>query len=339
MVEINNIARIMKIKKILFEKTSDQHGLTLQQIIAELRRDFGEEYTPSLETIRRSVRELDASGFRIEEKRGSRNTVSYHHMKPFETYELRILVDALSSARFITAAEAGSIIGKLETLTNEGERSKLSNRVANNGMVRATNREVRYHIDKIHQALNERRQLCFQHGHYDINQEFVLRHGGAQYKVIPRALVWRNDYYYLVADQLPDYQRKNFRVDRMKSLEISNTYHDNEYFDLEAYMQGMFNMYPGSEERVKIHFHHSLINVVIDRFGLGDHIRLVDDRWFELSFRAVVNDGFIRWLLTWGSDAEVVSPAHLMKRMKREAEKMYELYQKQSADAKGGLVE
>lgn len=327
MSEASNAMRLMKIKEILFSLTDEDHSLTLSEINQQLQQQFGDEYTAQKNTIKSTIEHLKYSGFPIEETIGKRSTINYYHMyRKFNVYELRMLIDAVSSAKFITSAETKQLIEKIKTLTSNHLAKKLQHQISVAPEMKAQNQEVRYHIDKIHTSINERTRLTFQYGNYNVKKEFVLRHQGKIYSVIPLGLVWNNDYYYLVAKDDDTAGIKHYRVDRMKKVNVSEIPFNPPDFSITEHMRQTFNMYPGDAQFVEVQFDNHLINVVIDRFGKDVLIRKVDDQTFSIRINAAVSEGLIRWLLTWGSDAKVIKPQSLVDKMKEEAKKMFQLY-------------
>nr|WP_264484534.1 WYL domain-containing protein [Brevibacillus agri] len=317
----------MKIREILFNQTDENHELSIMEIIDHLKLHFGSDYKISKNTVRSTIHELREYGFNIEERIKENNTVFYSHQyRKFEIHELRMLIDAVSSARFITSDESKQLIEKIKTLTSKHLAKKLHHQISVDPAVKAQNREVRYHIDKIHSSIAEQRILHFQYGNYNINKEFVHRHNGKFYFVIPLGLVWNHDYYYLVAKNPHENEIKHYRVDRMKNVSVSEERFSATDFSISNHMNQTFNMYPGTVEYVEIHFDNHLVNVVIDRFGKDVTIRKVDVCTFSIKIKAAISEGFVRWLLTWGGDAKVISPQHLIEKIKAEAEKMNKLY-------------
>ncbi|MBE5394931.1 MULTISPECIES: helix-turn-helix transcriptional regulator [Paenibacillaceae] len=324
---ISNTGRITKIREILFNHTDENHELSILEIIDHLKLHFGSDYKVSKNTVRSSIHELRECGFNIEESVKENNTIYYSHQyRKFEIHELRMLIDAVSSARFITSDESKQLIEKIKALTSKHLAKKLHHHISIDPAIRARNKEVRYHIDKIHTSITEQKILHFQYGNFNIKKEFVLRHHGMLYTVIPLGLVWNNDYYYLVAKNPQENEIKHYRVDRMKNVSVSEERFVATDFSISDHMKQTFNMYPGTVEYVEIHFDNHLVNVVIDRFGKDVTIRKVDDCTFSIKIKAAISEGFIRWLLMWGSDAKVISPQHLVEKMKAETEKMNKLY-------------
>lgn len=327
MPEVSNARRLIKIRELLFTYTDEDHPLTLSEINQQLELRYDSEFVAHNNTIRSLIKDLQLSGFPIEEQVGKNKTVSYYHQyRKFEIHELRMLIDAVASAKFITHYETKRLIHKIKTLTSNHLAKKLQNQITVASDIKAQNSEVRYYIDMIHTSINERKKLTFQYGNFNVHKEFVLRHDGKIYCVIPLGLVWNNDYYYLVAKENDDAEIKHYRVDRMRSVNITEVSYFPPDFIIAEHMKESFNMYTGEAHYIEIQFDNHLINVVIDRFGKDIHIRKVNDQSFSITVKAAESEGLIRWLLTWGSDAKVIAPPTLVDKMRDEAKKMFEQY-------------
>ncbi|MDF0728930.1 WYL domain-containing protein [Cytobacillus sp. S13-E01] len=327
MVEVSNIKRLMAIREILFKMTDEEHYLSLIEIINQLKYYFGDDIKTSKNTIRQTIEELKDSGFNVEEEVRENNTVYYSHQyRKFEVHELRLLIDAVSSARFIPNEVSNKLISKVKSLTSKHLAKRLRNQIIVDKAVRAESKEVKYHIDKIHTSINERKLLTFKYGRYNLKKDFVLSHNERLYTVKPLALVWNSDYYYLVAKPEGSEEIKHYRVDRMRRVSIKEVVSPDIKFNIAEHLNRSFNMYPGEVDYVEILFSNQLINVVLDRFGRDININIVDEEKFTIKISASISEGLIRWLLTWGSDAKVISPPALVQKLKEEAEKMYIQY-------------
>nr|WP_240908723.1 WYL domain-containing protein [Paenibacillus timonensis] len=237
-----------------------------------------------------------------------------------------MLIDAVSSARFITPNETKRLIDKIKALTSNHLAKKLQHQISVDPSVKALNQEVRYHIDQIHTSIDEHKFITFQYGNYNVKKKFVLRHEGKFYTAIPLALVWNNDYYYVVAKSQSHNEIKHYRVDRMKNVSVITETFTPIDFNIAEHMRQSFNMYPGEVEYIEIQFDNHLINVVIDRFGQDINIWKIDDQNFSIKIKAAISEGLLRWILMWGSDAKVISPQTLVEKLRQEAIKMSNLY-------------
>src|SRR5690606_15707915 len=179
-------------------------------------------------------------------------------------------------------------------------------------------------VHLLHEAIHHSNVIQFQYGKYNTDKEFVLNRNGDFYRMKPYALVWSNDFYYLIAEPVDKVGKKHFRIDRMRNLFVQEVRFAKEPFNVNQYLQKLFHMYAGEDISMEVEFDNHLINVVIDKFGTKADIRPQSNGRFKLFTNAVYSDGLVRWLLTWGSDAEVLSPPKLVTRMKEEAVKLYE---------------
>lgn len=261
-----------------------------------------------------------------QEKNGLEKYYS-HQNRLFELHELRVLVDAVSSARFITSAETEELIKKLKKLTSVYLAKQLENRILLTEGTKTENSFVKHSIHTLHEAIWDRRVIQFQYGRYNVEKEFQLSRNGDFYYVKPLGLVWNNQYYYLIGEYEPEGDIRHYRVDRMRKVTaLEKNFLPNPDFDVSKYTNKLFHMYSGEERNIEIEFDNHLINVVIDHFGVNVPITRHTENTFRISTPAVISDGLVRWILTWGGDAKVLNPPALVERMKAEAEKLWKQY-------------
>jgi len=284
-------------------------------------------FTVEKRAIKEDLKEIEAAGFSINKDIGSNGIkLYYHHERKFEIYELRLLIDAVSSAKFITKIETEKIICKLKSLTSNGLSKKLDNRIHLDDMVKSDNNLLKLYLDEIHDAISQTKKISFKYGNFTTDKEFVLHHNGDNCLKNPYALVWSNDFYYLVCKDDNDSKVINYRVDRMRDVKKTDLGYKKEIIDIAAHLNGCFNMYPGTVEAIEIKFKNKLINAVIDRLGKDMNSQKIDDYTFKVRFHAAINEGLLRWILMWGADAQVLQPDSLILMMKDESKKMNSIY-------------
>jgi predicted DNA-binding transcriptional regulator YafY len=250
----------------------------------------------------------------------------YRHEGLFELHEIRLLLDAVISARFLTIEETRNLIKKIKHLKSRHSAKKLEKQIYLDGIIKAKNAAARFGIDQIRTAITERKKIVFQYGRYNVDKEFVLSHDGDTYTVHPYALIWNSDYYYLIGYYEKAEEIRHYRVDRMRNVSVKEDNYKPQKLNIPEYVNHSFHMFAGDEELIRLQFDTKLINVVIDRFGLEADIREMDDDSFILTTMASVSEGLIGWILTWGSHVKVLSPNHLQDRLKEESQKMWEQY-------------
>ncbi|WP_374721008.1 helix-turn-helix transcriptional regulator [Peribacillus tepidiphilus] len=328
-MRLNNRERLLKLMDILREYTDEEHQLTLEEIMDKFRQAYGPDLTLNRNSLREDIEHLIESNFDITVNQKKEGMPKYysHQYRLFELYELRMLIDAVASARFITKNETRQLIGKIKKLTSVHHAKKLHNEILIDSSVKSESKLVRLAINDLHEAISERKIVTFQYGRYNIQKEFKLSHKGGHYKVKPLALTWANDFYYLIAYYLPEEEIRHYRVDRLRNVKILDETFPYESFDVSKYVRATFHMYAGTEEWIKIRFKNGLINVIIDKFGKEVEISKDGEEHFILTTKAIVSDGLVKWILNWGGEAKVLSPQRLVDQVKNEILEMMKVYE------------
>ncbi|MBM7702248.1 helix-turn-helix transcriptional regulator [Metabacillus iocasae] len=328
MKDIVGKQRLLKIKEILEAETDEQNELSIKDIKEKLKHHFGSDYEVDARAIKRDLQALIESEFDIIENKGKYGENFYSHQaRLFELYELRLLVDAVLSAKFITQKESEQLIEKIKQLTSQTQAKSLPSPVYFDKAVKSQHAYIKIDIDRIHTAISTKKIIGFQYGRYNVDKEFQLGRNGDEYVVYPYALIWHNDFYYLIGEFKAENQFRHYRVDRMRNVRVIEESFKKKDIHLSEYVNHSFQMFAGEEEWLKVHFTYSLLNVVIDRFGIEADIRKVDDTYFELRTKAKMSKGLIGWLLTWGSEAKVISPEHVVEEVKEEIRRMQKVYE------------
>ncbi|QKE71338.1 WYL domain-containing protein [Arthrobacter citreus] len=323
---MENRERFYKLMKLLESKTDIDNEFTFDEI--KKRLAVGEEdFSYSKNTFLKDITVLEEVGFDVIENPSDGKATTYSHQERlFELHELRLLVDAVTASRFLNKQETQKIIDKLKKLTSDNEAKKLHNGIIPDTAIKSESNRIHFSIDQLHQAISEKKLISFQYGRYNIKKKFELSHGGKEYMVKPLAVIWSNDYYYLITRSLPEDQLRHFRVDRMRKVKKTEEKFQDERFDVDEYLRTVFNMFAGEPDYVKIKFKRGLLNVVLDRFGLKADIQQVDEEHFILTTKAAISDGLITWILTWGKDAQVISPPSVIERVQAQILEMSKLY-------------
>ncbi len=309
----NQKSKLLHLARMLDRQTDLQHPMSLQDMMAGLQangvdvRDRKSLYD-DLETLR-------LCGMDIEMLRRGREVGYYVASRPFELPELKLLVDAVQSSRFITKRKTDQLIGKLENLTSVHQGRQLQRQVYVTGRVKSMNESIYYTVDALHEAIEQHRQIRFHYFEWALGRgrqrvEKRLRRGGGWYQVSPWSLIWDNENYYLLAFDGDSQSLRHYRVDKMQDLALcaEKSREPEAGFDPAAYATGLFGMYHGEQETVKLRFENSLIGVVADRFGREVFLSLDGDDHFIVTAHVAVSPQFLAWVLGFGRQAEILSP-------------------------------
>ncbi len=310
----NQKQKLFRILEILMRNTDEDHGLTINEIISRL-----EEYGISAErkSLYSDFAVLEELGFSVVRLYG--NPPSYTLAERiFEMPELKLLVDAIQSSKFITAEKSFEMIEKLKLFA--GSRAgELSRQVYVKDRVKTENSTSLYTIDLIHTAIKENVRITFAYFDYNVEKKRYLRHDGKKYSVSPKALIWSNDNYYLVGFDEDAGHIKNFRVDKMYKTQIllEEASITSDFYRLNPadYSKKSFSMFGGREELVTLEAKESLAGVVIDRFGRSTTF-IKTAFGFRFSVRVIVSPTFFAWVMGFCEDMRIIEPLSVRGEMK-----------------------
>jgi predicted DNA-binding transcriptional regulator YafY len=300
--------KLLYIIKMLENNTDENHPLSTAEIIDRLE---AEGIHSERKSIYDDIEKLINFGYDIIQVSSRQGGGYYMGSREFELPELKLLVDAVQSSRFITTKKSRELISRLELKAGKYDAGKLQRQVYVAGRIKTENESIYYNIDSIHRGIQEDRQISFTYMDWNLNKELVPRNNGEKC-VSPWALIWRDENYYLAAYDSVGGIIKHYRVDKMGNVHVTDKKREgNEQFsktDPARYANTIFGMYGGREETVTLAFPNRLIGVVMDRFGKDVDIRPFENDIFRVRVKVAVSGQFFGWLSGIGADADIVSP-------------------------------
>ncbi len=315
---MNQKFKFTYLMKIMLEKTDDEHSLTMPQIMEEL-----EKYDVTAERKSIYTDFLDMTekfGVEIIKEQIGRETYYHVGAREFELAEVKLLIDAIQSSKFITQTKSRELITKIKSFVSEHQAKQLQRQVYINDRVKTMNESVYYNVDDIHTAINQNKKIRFKYFKWDINTKLVPRHNGDWFIVSPWALTWDDENYYMVAFDDLDSKIKHYRVDKMMHISIEEEKRSGrdvfQNFDMAEYSKATFGMYQGQKAKVKIQFANYMCGVFIDRFGKDISFRPIDDEHSEFHVDVNVSPQFFGWIFSLGKDVKVTGPSEVVERMK-----------------------
>lgn len=255
--------------------------------------------------------------------------------REFEVPEIRLLIDAVQAADFITPKKTKELISKMGSLCSSFQSKALQKQVYIDNRVKCTNEEIYYNIDVVSRAIQQRKKVSFIYYKRKLNDgEKVIISDEREFTVSPYALIWSNDHYYLVSNNEKYDNLMHTRIDRMKKVQItderardfSEVSEYKNYFDAADYSSKSFNMYSGDTQRLVISCDNSILEEIIDRFG-SEGIRAdKDESRFILSSHCVISEGLTSWVMQFGNKVEVIEPKKLREDVRKRAEEIVNIY-------------
>ncbi len=322
----NQKLKLYYLSQIMLQKTDDEHMLTLPEIKEHLAAYGVSADRKSLYDDMEALRTLGIDV--IGEKVGKN---FYYHVgsKQFDVAELKLLVDAIQSSKFITEKKSNELIKKITGLASEYEATQLKRQVTVQGRVKTMNESIYYIIDDLHRAIAENKQIRFEYMKWNTEKKLVPRHD-EPYVMSPWALTWDDENYYLITYDEPNDMIRHFRVDKMKSIRILDERRTGKdkfkEFNLAEYAKMNFGMFAGEKTKVKLQFKEDYVGVIIDRFGKDIPVRRVKDEWYETSVDVALSNQFFGWIFALGSNVRILSPTDVVEGFRSSVNDVIENY-------------
>lgn len=319
----NQKLKMLYLVKIFSEETDEQHAMTMPEIISRLNVY---DVNADRKTLYMDFEELRNFGLDIIAEQRGRSTYYYLGERNFELSELKLLVDSVQSAKFITPKKSGELIRKLESLVSKYQAKQFQRQVLISGRVKAMNETVYYSVDKLQEAIGSDKQIRFQYFQWNVKKDMELRNNGNWYFVSPWCLIWDDEYYYLVGYDPGDQKIKHFRVDKMLKISIIDKNRDGRKefkdFNIARYSKSLFGIFGGEETRVTIEGKNSMVGMLIDRFGRDLTIIPKDQEHFITHVDVGVSRQFLGWIFALDDDIRITGPDTVVEQMRQEAERL-----------------
>ena len=288
--------RILYLKKILEERTDEEHPLSTTQLINILNEEYG--ISAHRTTVTKDIAALQEFGMDIVTIHSTQSKYFVASRK-FELPELKLLIDAVESSKFITKKKSDALIEKIHTLTSPAQVKKLkrNNYVVNR--IKPDNEQIYYIIDAINDAINMGKQISFRYYDYTGLKKKVLRNKGEIYKLSPYKLLWNGDNYYVIGYSEKKRKVINFRVDRIAGTpEIldKDVIAMPDDFDIENFTKEVFFMFPGKSIMVDLRCDNSLMKTMVDRFGEDVTTLAYDMISFRIQTEVSASPTFFGWV-------------------------------------------
>ena len=320
----NQKLKLLCLCRILWERTDEDHPMTTPELIQALE---AWDIKAERKSLYDDMEALRAFGLDVQSRKG-KSPGWFLGERPFQLAELKLLVDAVQSSRFITQRKSRELIRKLEAQASAHQARQLQRQVYVDRRIKSMNESVYYTIDKLHAAVAARRAVSFRYFEYNVRKEKVFRREGSRYVVSPLGLIWDNENYYLAGYDHHKGDMRHYRVDKMAELAVTCLPLEGveEDFDIAAYAKKYFGMFSGREGQVTLRCRNTLVGVVLDRFG--QEVILVPDgeSHFTVTIPAVVSPQFLGWVFGLGDGVEIKKPEWAAEEMKGQLAAVAALY-------------
>ena len=312
MTSIRNKQRPFRLLKYLYENTDENHPVSTPELVKIFK---AEDAHANRKTIKDDIDVLLGEGYDIVTIKSKQNSFFLASRK-FEIPEIRLLIDAVSSSRFINAEKSAALIGKLTGMLSRWQADKVRRHLYAADPVKSDNKQIYYIVDAVTDAINEGKKIRFQYFDYNGEKEKCLRHGGAEYSVSPYALVWDDSHYYMCGYSDAKQIIANYRVDRMCNTEVKNeeAVPLPEGFNMDEYVRQQFHMFAGDETEVILECRDDMMKYIIDQFGEEVETWKVSEDTFRAKVSVADSPTFYGWVFPFEGKIRIAEPEEIREK-------------------------
>lgn len=300
--------RPLYLAKILYELTDEEHCLSTNQLIDILQEKYG--ITSYRTTIASDIELLKQYGMDIKSVKSQ--SIMYNLVsREFDLPELKLLIDAVASSKFITEKKSKELVGKLSKLASNIQADELKRNVMPEGRIKSGNENIYYIVDTVNTAINNKKQISFQYFSFNVRKQKKAKHNGEMYIFSPYYLIWNGDYYYAVGYSEKHNGIGSFRLDRIiktptilekEAIKMPTD------FKINKYINTSFRMYNSKTESVELICDNSVMDAIIDRFGEDVQTYANDMQTFRAMVDVSVNHVFFGWVFGFAGKVRIKGP-------------------------------
>lgn len=305
--------RLILLQRLLYEQTDEENQLSTFEILDYLER---EGVGTNRKTLKANLDMLSEMGMDIVTVASKPNRY-FLGAREFELPELKLLLDAVSSSRFITQKKSRQLSKKLAAFASNSQQKELNRHLYATNRVKPQNENIYYTVDRINDAISKRKKIAFQYTEYTAEKKKVLRNDGEVYIISPYALFWNDDFYYVVGYSDKNENISSFRVDRLHKPEVltEKARRKPEGFTVADYSRRIFEMYDGETVRVRLECKNRLMKYIIDRFGEDVTTMVNSEKTFIASVDVALSPTFYGWVFQFCGDIRIITPKKAVDEM------------------------
>lgn len=323
-MNIDSKLRPVYLARILFDRTDKDHYLTTNQLIQILKEEYGiESYRI---TVRNDIRLLQEIGMDIDAELSTNMRYRMLNRK-FDVAELKLLIDAVESSKFISKKTGKALVEKLMKEASGYQAESLKRNLLAEGRVKSENEKDMQILDAVNEAINKGKKISFKMIEYSPKKRRILHNDGEEYIFSPYSLVWDGDCYYMVGFSDKYGRVGSHRVDRVAGcpkILKEDQEKPPKGFRLETYINTMFRMFDSERVKVELLCENDVMDALVDKFGTGFRVTAVDEEHFKATVEIAASHIFYSWVFGFGGKVKIASPKEVKEKYREMARKAAE---------------
>lgn len=317
--------KLLKLIELLRQETDEQHPMTTNEICSRLGA-MG--ISCERRTLTKDIAVLNDQGFEVMWTWVGKEKGYYIEDRSFSVPEIKILLDAVQAASFITEKKTAELISKIADLGGSHSAEILKGNLVCFNTRKHRNEAIYYNVGFLEDAIQQNKKVIFYYYDIDENGDRVYRRGKHHYVVEPVALVFNEDNYYLVIYSAKHDNTANYRIDRMEKVEIIDEQISEKAISLRGdvadHTEQAFKMYGGQPVDIVLEFDSKLIGVVYDKFGENTKMMRSSENECIATVRVQISPTFWGWLFQFGRQMKILSPKNALEEYEKQLHELIE---------------
>lgn len=329
---------VLALLRILQTETDENHTLNNRDLLRLLKQKYGIDM--DRKTLRRQLLALEDAGYSIEydaiERGDSPIWKNIYLEHTFTNGELMLLVDGLVFSRHLSLPRCRELIGKLEGLASKYFSSRMQY-VSRQPQDKTDSSELFYTIEMLDEAIQQGHKVRFSYAFYHSDKKQHLRKNRdgsvRRYTMSPYRMAAKEGRYYLICNDGYHDDVSNYRLDRIRDIEIINEpirpfreVGGAESLSLSDYMKKHIFMFTGREVEARFRIPETTVSEVFGMFG-SENIHYEPEPNGNVIVTAhVIDDAMLQFAKTCLPDVEILSPTYLREKMKTQLEYILSRY-------------
>lgn len=330
-VKLNQKLKLLYVLDLLVRESDENNPMDIEQILLYLKNHG---VVCERKSVYNDISILKEFGYDILHTKTPKNGY-FLASRDFEEAEIRLLCDAVQAANFISPKKSAQLCEKILKLLSRAQAREIKGQVYVENRTKSTNEAIYYNVDKLNRAIRGGKKVALQYRRRIITDRSAVEFEEKTHILSPYGMIWKDDHYYLVGNNVKYDNIMVLRIDRIRALEVletepirpfSEVSPYKTYFDTADYAKTHFNMFTGTTDRVELICRKDLIEPVLDRFGEDIRIMRVNDEKFKVTVDAAVSEGLVSWIMQFGGKMQVAKPAALKNMVVQRTNEILKLY-------------
>ncbi|MBR4661969.1 MAG: WYL domain-containing protein [Clostridia bacterium] len=330
MAENSHKIKLLRLYDLLRKETDPDHPISRIALNQRLN-DLG--IPSNVRTLSRDIECLNEFGYEVMGELKDKEKYYYVPEHDFSVPEIKILMDAVMAATFVTEKKTTDLIEKIASLGGYYGSESLKRTQVFYNTRKHSNEKILYIVDSLEEAMRKKKKVAFHYFDLDSNAQRVYRLKDTgekkRYYVEPIALIYNEDNYYLMtySSRHPE-TTANYRVDRMDQVEVveESVLSDEAQAKIATvaeYTEQVFKMYNGEKVAVVLEFDKCLIGPVFDKFGEDTKMMPITEDRYAATVNVQISPTFFGWVAQFSDKMRILSPESTKNQYKEHINKIF----------------